>query len=179
MQSQMQISPMMNRYDWTIWCSCYSQPSDINTRQNEYSSQLVTVTVPPNFSPGQPLQIALQDGRVVNIQVPPGTAPGSVLQVDVGASFSPPTPQMPPVGSLSIKSTIDEVGAKRYLSSNKWPAGLQNAFLASCHRFPVHFFILDNSGSMAAQDVHRLLNSSDPRRARCSPLLISTKTCNF
>ena len=61
---------------------------------------------------------------------------------------------------------INVIGAKQFLSANKWPAGLQETFIQSCIKYPVHFFILDNSGSMATFDVHRLVNSTSPRSAR-------------
>lgn len=46
---------------------------------------------------------------------------------------------------------------KRFLTENHfWPAGLQNVLIASVARYPVRFMIVDDSGSMAQSDGHKL-----------------------
>ena len=43
---------------------------------------------------------------------------------------------------------VNEVGAREYLSTNKWPAGLQACALKNLIKFPIRFMIVDDSGSM-------------------------------
>jgi hypothetical protein len=41
---------------------------------------------------------------------------------------------------------VDEDGARRYLSKEHWPKSLQEMLIKGCQRYPVRFFIIDDSG---------------------------------
>jgi len=56
---------------------------------------------------------------------------------------------------------MNEVGAKEYLTSHKWPKGLQETGFKAMMKFPIRFMIVDDSGSMGASDGHRLLHQGD------------------
>jgi hypothetical protein len=130
---------------------------------------VVSVTIPQNVYPGQIIEVLLGNGRAFDFVIPSGTVAGQVYQVNLSAvsirqcaDISAPmaTPTDGKLGGINV------VGAEQFLSQNKWPVGLQNVFIQSCTKYPVHFFLLDNSGSMATFDVHRLVNSQNPRQAR-------------
>ena len=55
-------------------------------------------------------------------------------------------------------TTVNAAGIRSFLSSKNWPAGLQTACVLSCEKLPVRFFIVDDSGSMASSDGHRVLS---------------------
>lgn len=42
-----------------------------------------------------------------------------------------------------------------YLTEQKWPKSLQNVLVKGSERFPLRYFIIDDSGSMARNDGHR------------------------
>jgi hypothetical protein len=75
----------------------------------------------------------------------------------------------------SIQSCLnvqfDADGAHKYLSSNGWPLGLINAFIRSCKKIPIRYFICDDSGSMLTNDGHRcvkLQSQNDYKMIKCS-----------
>ena len=43
-------------------------------------------------------------------------------------------------------------GAREYMNSLDYPIGLQNTFIASFTKFPMRFYIIDDSGSMGSMD---------------------------
>ncbi len=51
-----------------------------------------------------------------------------------------------------------------YLSPLGWPRGLQRTVLTSCQTCPLRFFIIDDSGSMCANDGHQLVGSGASKR---------------
>jgi len=53
---------------------------------------------------------------------------------------------------------------KNFLKMQSWPEGLQNLVLKSILVFPLRFFIVDDSGSMAANDGHRLITEGNKSR---------------
>eukprot|EP01040_Poterioochromonas_malhamensis_P013673 gene13673-15070_t len=55
---------------------------------------------------------------------------------------------------------INIPGIKQYLTSCKWPAGLQETLILNLLKMPVRFFICDDSGSMNTDDDHRLYTNS-------------------
>lgn len=57
-------------------------------------------------------------------------------------------------------SQYDEVAAKEYLSSCKWPVGLQHTFLRNLSKIPIRYFVCDDSGSMSTSDGHRLVHNN-------------------
>jgi hypothetical protein len=46
-------------------------------------------------------------------------------------------------------NTINEVGAREYLSSQNWPVGLQDLLIHSLKTTPIRFFVYDDSGSVS------------------------------
>lgn len=56
---------------------------------------------------------------------------------------------------------INEDGARACLSGIFWPQGLQDIFIRNLKMLPIRFFICDDSGSMVANDGHRLLALSN------------------
>lgn len=50
---------------------------------------------------------------------------------------------------------------KQYLTSNLWPIGLQKTLINSLHKFPIRYFIVDDSGSMNMSDGHRLIHNNN------------------
>ena len=56
---------------------------------------------------------------------------------------------------MSIIS-VNEAGAKEFLTVQGWPIGLQDSLIKSCKKCPLRFIIVDDSGSMMANDGHRL-----------------------
>jgi len=55
----------------------------------------------------------------------------------------------------------DEAGARQFLTRHNWPVGLQELFLKGCVHLPIRFIIVDDSGSMTANDGRRLLPSGN------------------
>lgn len=51
----------------------------------------------------------------------------------------------------------NEGGVKEYLTQMEWPYGLQHSLLKSCERYPIRYFIVDDSGSMLINDGHRIV----------------------
>lgn len=54
---------------------------------------------------------------------------------------------------------IDVDSTKRYLTKEEWPTSLQELLIKGCQRYPVRFFIVDDSGSMARNDGHRRIKT--------------------
>jgi hypothetical protein len=50
-----------------------------------------------------------------------------------------------------------ETAVRQFLTQNMWPIGLQNALIQSIQKFPVRFMIVDDSGSMMANDGHIIM----------------------
>ena len=59
----------------------------------------------------------------------------------------------------------DEEGARNFLRSCHWSHGLQSSLLASCNKYPIRFYIIDDSGSMNTLDGHRIVGD-DVRKQR-------------
>lgn len=75
--------------------------------------------------------------------------------VDSNPSSSAPT--LTPV-------PINEAGAREFLSSQNWPSGLQDTFVKNLHKLPMRFFICDDSGSMVANDGHKLVEANGQKK---------------
>ena len=58
--------------------------------------------------------------------------------------------------TVLIFSALTAAAIRDFLSRKSWPAGLQNALINGLQTTPARFFICDNSGSMQANDGHRL-----------------------
>lgn len=58
------------------------------------------------------------------------------------------------------QNKINIPGIKQYLSSCKWPVGLQETLILNLLKIPVRFFICDDSGSMNTDDDHRLYTNN-------------------
>ena len=73
----------------------------------------------------------------------------------------------------SIESCLnvqfDTDAAKNYLTNHGWPLGLINAFIRSCKKIPIRYFICDDSGSMLTNDGHRCVKiQNDNKIVKCS-----------
>eukprot|EP01038_Epipyxis_sp_PR26KG_P015297 gene15297-20605_t len=75
---------------------------------------------------------------------------------------------------------VNEAGARSFLSQFRWPTGLQDAFIKNLQRVPFRFFICDDSGSMMANDGHRLVgNSGHEKMISCSRWAELTESLRF
>ena len=59
----------------------------------------------------------------------------------------------------------DFSAAAHFLTQNDWPVGLQQSYFDSCNKFPIRFMIIDDSGSMMANDGHYLMNTKSGRKS--------------
>lgn len=108
--------------------------------------------------------IPVQDGKT---GVPRGLEKAKALeakQVTASAHIKeePRTPSRRKVGtgetgSSSVYTPPDEGGARVYLDAQNWPHGLQSILLKSCEKYPIRYFIIDDSGSMNTNDGHRVV----------------------
>jgi hypothetical protein len=74
-----------------------------------------------------------------------------MFQEGEGLSVATPIHNFPP------PPFNDHSDLKRFLTeTHYWPAGLQNLLISSTIRYPVRFMIVDDSGSMAQSDGHKL-----------------------
>jgi hypothetical protein len=88
----------------------------------------------------------------------------SSQQINRSGSFPSPSsssstlrdPTIIPVNQTDINATA----AREYLTSQKWPTGLQDTFINNLQKIPIRFFICDDSGSMNTDDGHRLIHTS-------------------
>lgn len=71
--------------------------------------------------------------------------------------IAPPVP--PP--TTTVKSTIDEAKIRQFLKTHRWPKGLQDVFIQQVELCPLRFFIVDDSGSMSANDGNKLSKTAD------------------
>ena len=85
-----------------------------------------------------------------------GIASAPLAGVGVAQSYPVSVPYQP-VTTLPVG--INEAGAMDFLSRNKWPRGLQDAFIRVAPRCPIRYIIVDDSGSMSANDGKRLVDS--------------------
>lgn len=93
----------------------------------------------------------------------PPLAEAIALGTNDGSSFLPPPPSNPSAPSRGNSSRIhtqyNEAGIREFLSGELWPIGLQDTFIQNLQKIPMRFFICDDSGSMIANDGHRLMDS--------------------
>jgi hypothetical protein len=72
----------------------------------------------------------------------------------IDTSSSPGIPHIP---SFHAANTFNVEAAKQFLAEHHWPLGLQESFANNLKKVAVRYFICDDSGSMAANDGHRLI----------------------
>jgi len=60
----------------------------------------------------------------------------------------------------------DEVELRRFLKGEGWPYGLQTIVQKSCERYPIRYFIIDDSGSMNTNDGHRVVGGGDVKKLK-------------
>lgn len=75
-------------------------------------------------------------------------------------SVDPSSPSAP----SALPQFENEGGAREFLSTKHFPQGLQDAFIESLTKTPLRFFIIDDSGSMAANDGKRIVESGGKKR---------------
>jgi hypothetical protein len=54
---------------------------------------------------------------------------------------------------------MNERAGREFMRNNKWPDGLQSGLIRSCTKFPMRYFIVDDSGSMSTNDGRRVAGS--------------------
>jgi hypothetical protein len=64
----------------------------------------------------------------------------------------------------SLPQFQNEGGAREFLLTQGFPAGLQDTFVETLTKIPLRFFILDDSGSMATNDGKRIVHSGSKKR---------------
>jgi len=69
--------------------------------------------------------------------------------------------------------------ARAFLAAQRFPSGLHEAFFLTCQRAPLHYFICDNSGSMAIDDCNRLVGGINPRNAKMLKCSRWTELCEM
>lgn len=55
---------------------------------------------------------------------------------------------------IQLTGDINEGAAREFLSSQKFPAGLQELFIRSINKFPIRYIICDDSGSVSDMDLY-------------------------
>ncbi len=58
----------------------------------------------------------------------------------------------------------DERSIREFLTSHKWPVGLQDAFIRGCASSAFRYFICDDSGSMSIGDGHTIYDIGNTKR---------------
>ena len=79
--------------------------------------------------------------------------------------------QAMPIQQPSFQSTItgpmngfNDGGAREFLSTQGWPAGLQDTFVKHLSKIAFRFFICDDSGSMSSGDGKKLVVDSNKNK---------------
>jgi hypothetical protein len=55
--------------------------------------------------------------------------------------------------------SINEDGLRNYLHEKKFCVGLVEMMVKSLYKFPIRYFVVDDSGSMSASDGHHLVDN--------------------
>ena len=73
--------------------------------------------------------------------------PVMATAVPFSDDYNTPHPSAP---SGNIQPQFNEGGAREFLSTYpySWPLGLQDTFINSLNKFPIRFFVCDDSGSV-------------------------------
>ena len=66
-----------------------------------------------------------------------------------------------PIAPIAPPDSVNEGGAREFLSSHKWPLGLQETFIHNLSTIAFRFFICDDSGSMSTADGHKLVTHAN------------------
>jgi len=87
--------------------------------------------------------------------------PPVAVAVPIGGSFppAPPAASAPLAPSAPI-NPINTAGAKEYLHALHFPPGLIEQAIASIDKYPLRFFVLDDSGSMMTNDGNKIVSGS-------------------
>ncbi len=71
---------------------------------------------------------------------------------------SPTSMASAPIGAPAVPIG-NQPALREFLTSNRWPLGLQDTFVRNLQKIPFRFFICDDSGSMITPDGHRAITS--------------------
>jgi len=94
---------------------------------------------------------------------PPSRSSNSKANEENNASFG--LNRVPSGGNFSV----NELALREYLTSFDWPNGLQESLIKGLTKTPMRFMIIDDSGSMAASDGHRLVGKgSQTKLVECT-----------
>lgn len=55
---------------------------------------------------------------------------------------------------------FNEVGARAFMTTHKWPPGLQDLFIRNLQIVPIRFIVCDDSGSMSANDSRKVVEQN-------------------
>jgi hypothetical protein len=114
------------------------------------ASYVQAYAVPVDAHPAQPIYVEAS-------APPPPSAPGMAGPPSAPSSAPPHRGLQNIVGHHSFANSG---GARELLARNRWPIGLQDAFVRNLSRVPVRYFICDDSGSMSTSDGKRLTEIS-------------------
>jgi hypothetical protein len=115
-------------------------------------SPVISVTIPQNVFPGQVIEVLLGNGRAFDFTVPTGSVAGQTYQINLTAvNVRQCADLSAPMASATDSKVggINVVGAKQFLSQNKWPPGLQEAFVQSCSKKTLQFFFFEKKRAQA------------------------------
>ncbi len=74
-------------------------------------------------------------------------------------------PNATPVAYAShMLNSCDEGGVREFLSTHKWPLGLQNTLISNVRNVGYRFFVCDDSGSMNTTDGHYITGESNSNK---------------
>jgi len=86
---------------------------------------------------------------------PDDTPIATAVAVNAGGSSAPPLP------GFTAKQEVDHAQLDNWLTQQSWPQGLISALKESSQSFPRRIWIVDNSGSMATEDGHRIVGEGE------------------
>ena len=61
--------------------------------------------------------------------------------------------------------SIDEDSTRAFLKQNGWPSGIQDVCIKNLRVVPLRFMIVDDSGSMAAEDGHKIIYKKGKKKS--------------
>lgn len=67
-----------------------------------------------------------------------------IAEINQSSYGEPSAPAMP----NTVTNDVNEAGAREFLTSYRWPPGLQDTFIRNLKKIPMRFFICDDSGSV-------------------------------
>lgn len=79
-------------------------------------------------------------------------------------AFKPWPPRLQAKIVESFGRPLQERRGREFLQQNHWPIGLQSGLIRSCQKYPLRYFIVDDSGSMSTSDGRRVAGTGKQAR---------------